>query len=123
MLERLGELPGAELSLVLKVDGKRYTCSGSEEWSRFTGPRLIESGRFLQRADVTDLVFLSEAGERLNVEARFETIAWADRLGLVLAARPGLQKIAVGKEAFGRVAVTLGGRHSRCRRYCRLKML
>ena len=83
-------LPPAELALNITAGGKTYRCTAGGAWTEFTGPRLIESGRFLQRADVTDLVFTAEDGARLNVEARFETVAWPDRLGLILAARPGL---------------------------------
>jgi len=101
--ESLAALPGAELALQISANGKNYLCRGAEEWTRFTGPRLIESGRFLQRADVTDLVFMADSGERLNVEARFETLAWSDQLGLILAARPGVQAIVSGEDSFGRV--------------------
>ena len=41
-----------------------------------------------QRADVTDLVFTAKDGTELSVDARFETVAWPDRLALILAARP-----------------------------------
>lgn len=96
------DLPAAELQLMIAVNGQRYQCTGAEPWGRFSGPRTIESGRFLQRADVTDLVFESKDGDRLNVEARFESVAWSDRLGLILAAGPGLQSIRAGEESFGR---------------------
>lgn len=99
----LDELPPAELELAIVVDGVRHVCSRGGEWTRHGGPRLIESGIFLQRADVTDLVFTSPAGEVLNVAARFETIAWPDRLGFVLAARPGRKEIVSGEASFGRV--------------------
>lgn len=98
----------AELDLTITTDGKTYRCTEGGKWSRFTGPRLIESGRFLQRADVTDLVFRSDDGERLNVEARFETAAWAHRLGLILAARPGVQPIPAGDSCFGKVGGGFG---------------
>lgn len=101
-------LPPAELTLAITADGKTYRCTEGGKWSRFTGPRLIESGRFLQRADVTDLVFRSESGERLNVEARFETAAWADRLGLILAARPGIEPIVAGEASFGKIGGGFG---------------
>lgn len=96
-------LPAAELALTMTVDGKVYRCMTGGKWSRYTGPRLIESGRFFQRGDVTDLEFKAEDGTRLNVEARFETAAWADRLAMTLAARPGERSIAVGEASFGRV--------------------
>lgn len=64
-------LPAAELEMKLIVDGKAYRCTSGAKWSQFAGPRLIESGRFMQRADVTDLVFASDDGAKLDVEARF----------------------------------------------------
>jgi len=98
----------AELDLTLTVNGRSYHCREGGKWGRFTGPRLVESGRFLQRADVTDLVFKSAEGERLNVEARLETVAWADRLALIFAARPGLQLIQAGEASFGKIGGGFG---------------
>ena len=102
------ELPPAELALSITTGGRTYRCTGGGAWSQFKGPRLIESGRFLQRADVTDLVFTTEEGARLNVEARFEAVAWPDRLGLILAARPGMLPIPAGETCFGRVGGGFG---------------
>ncbi|MCX6854556.1 MAG: LamG domain-containing protein [Verrucomicrobia bacterium] len=102
------KLPAAELALSITVDGTRYRCTAGGKWSRFTGPRLIESGCFFQRADVTDLEFNADDGSRLNVEARFETAAWSDRLGLILAVRPGLLPIRAGESSFGRVGGGFG---------------
>ncbi|NNM30486.1 MAG: hypothetical protein HKO57_13270, partial [Akkermansiaceae bacterium] len=99
----LGKLPGAELELKIVVDGTAYRCRTGAEHTRFGGPRLVESGRFFQRADVTDLLFTADDGAHLNVEARFETLAWPDRLGLILAARPGRMPIVAGDRSFGRV--------------------
>lgn len=93
---KLGARP-AELELILEVDGQRYQNSGGGKWSRHGGPRLIESGGILERADVTDLEFRAEDGSKLNVEARFETVAWSDRLGLIFWARPG--KNGTGKNS------------------------
>lgn len=101
-------LPAAELALTIAANGRTYRCTAGGPWTNFTGPRLIESGRFVQRADVTDLVFAAEDGTRLNVEARFETVAWPDRLGLILAARPGLQPIPAGEACFGRIGGGFG---------------
>jgi hypothetical protein len=97
-----GDAP-ADLELKITVGDKVYRATGGGKWTRFTGPRLIESGRCFQRADVTDLVFQSEDGETLNTEARFETAAWPDRLGLILAAGPGLQPIRSGEASFGMI--------------------
>ena len=101
-------LPGADLDLRLTVDGKVFQCRGGGKWSRWGGPRLIESGKFFQRGDVTDLIFAADDGVKLNVDARLETSGWADRLNFVLAARPGLKAIAPGEKSFGRVAGGFG---------------
>ena len=101
-------LPAADLALTITANGKIYRCTAGGKWTNHRGPRLIESGRFVQRADVTDLVFTAEDGSRLNVEARFETVAWPDRLSLVLAARPDLVPIPVGETCFGRAGGGFG---------------
>jgi len=106
--ESLGELSGAKLALTATVDGKVYRCTGSSPWSRFEGPRLIESGRFLQRSDVRGLVFTSADGVVLNGESRLEVIAWPDQLGFALFVRPGLQSIVGGDMSFGRVGGGFG---------------
>ena len=92
----------ANLELVITAGGREFRCRRGGAWSARTGPRLIESGRFFQRADVTDLEFRDAEGGRLNVEARFETAAWSDRLGVVFAARPGTQAIQPGEASFGK---------------------
>ncbi|MBM4086586.1 MAG: LamG domain-containing protein, partial [Planctomycetes bacterium] len=94
-------LPPADLALTITADGKEYRCTGGGKWTQHGGPRLIESGRFMQRADVTGLVFTAADGARLNVEARLETVAWPDRLALLLAARPGRLPIPAGETCFG----------------------
>jgi len=101
-------LPPAELSLAITVNGKRYRCTAGGKWGRSAGPRLIESGRFVQRADVTGLVFSGDDRARLIVDARFETVAWPDRLGLILAVRPGLLSIPAGQACFGRIGGGFG---------------
>lgn len=104
----VGEAPAADLDLKITANGKEYRCVKGGEWTRHTGPRVIESGRFLQRSDVTDLEFESENGERLNAETRFETVVWPDQLGLRLFARPGESAISPGEESFGRVTGGFG---------------
>ena len=96
------------LELTLTANGKRYQCTEGGKWSRFGGPRVIEAGRLMQRSDVTDLVFTSANGGKLNLEARFETAAWPDRLALIFAARPGLQPIEKGDASFGKVGGGFG---------------
>ncbi|MCU0961453.1 MAG: LamG domain-containing protein [Pirellulaceae bacterium] len=97
------QLPPAQLDLTITADGTVYRATAGGEWSDFRGPRLIESGRFVQRADVTDLVFTADDGHRLNVDSRLETVAWPDRLALILAARPAYAPIPAGEVCFGRV--------------------
>jgi hypothetical protein len=94
-------LPPADLELTLSANGKTHRCTAGGPWTTHGGPRLIESGRLVQRGDVTDLVFTDDGGNRVNLEARFETAAWPDRLGLLLAARPGAKAIVPGEESFG----------------------
>lgn len=101
-------LPPAELALEISVNGRDYRCTGSEGASRHGGPRLVEAGRIFQRADVTDLIFRTEEGEKLEVEARFETVAWGDRLGLIFEARPGLAPIMKDEDSFGKVGGGFG---------------
>jgi hypothetical protein len=101
-------LPPAELGLTIAIGGKAYRCDAGAKWTPFAGPRLVESGRFVQRADVTDLLFTAADGARLNVEARFETVAWPDRLALILAARPGVAPIPAGEGCFGRLGGGFG---------------
>jgi hypothetical protein len=85
-------LPAADLELTITVNNRTWRCTAGKSWTKLAGPRLIASGRFLQQTDVTDLVFTADDGTRLNVEARFEMIAWPGRLGFILAARPGQQR-------------------------------
>lgn len=101
-------LPPAVLDCTLTANGKIYRCSAGGTWSQFGGPRLIESGRFVQRGDVTGLEFTAGDGSRWDAEARLETVAWPDRLSLIFAARPGLQPIQAGEAGFGRVGGGFG---------------
>jgi len=101
-------LPAADLGLFIEADGTTYRCSAGAAWDRTAGPRLIESGRWVQRADVNGLVFTSSDGRQLTADARFETIAWPDRLALVLAVRPPLTPIAAGDISFGRLGGGFG---------------
>jgi hypothetical protein len=101
-------LPPAELKASIKVGDRIYHATAGGKWTDFNGPRLVESGRWLQRADITDLVFSAEDGGRLNVESRLEMAAWPDRLAIILAARPGLLPIPAGEACFGRVGGGFG---------------
>jgi len=95
-------LPPADLELSITVHGRRYRCVKGGTYRSHAGPRLIESGRFLQRCDITDLRFEDDEGNALGVEAYYEMVAWPDRLNMLLQARPALQPIGAGP-SFGRV--------------------
>ena len=101
-------LPPADLGLFVSADGTTYRCTAGAAWHRNGGPRLIESGRWVQRADVNGLVFTASDGRKLAADARFETIAWPDRLALMLAVRPSLAPIAKGGTCFGRIGGGFG---------------
>ena len=96
------DLPPSDIELSLRIGDKTYRCVGAEPHSRFGGPRLIDAGTFLQRADVTGLRFVAEDGSSPDVETRLETIAWPDRLGWLFAARPAVEPILPGPASFGR---------------------
>ena len=83
-------LPPADLGLTIRVGGKTYRCTGtsSRELGVPSPGRLIESGRFVQRADIKYLRFADEGGEVLPCRARLETVAWPDTLVLRLEASP-----------------------------------
>ena len=104
----IAALPPADLAVSIRVDGETYRCTGAAAYDGTSGPRLIESGRWLQRADVTGLVFTAADGRTLAADARLETIAWTDRLGLLLAVRPALEPLPAGDRCFGRVGGGFG---------------
>ena len=104
-------LPAAELELSVTVDGTEYRCVRGGKHTAHGGPRVIDSGRFVQRADVTDLVFEDKGGRRLAAEARLEAIAWPDRLTLVLEARPqGGRAAGTWREASMGISVGVAGK-------------
>ena len=75
-------LPPAALELTAQTDAGKYACVAGGH------PRLIESGRYLQRADIEGLVFADSAGTALPAECRLEIVAWPDRLTLLLEIVP-----------------------------------
>ncbi len=87
--------------ITITVDGIKYEIKRGKPWDGKTGPRLIESGRFLQRADILGLDAIDSAGRKLDGEFRFETTAWPDRLTFSLHARPPLESIPEGQSCFG----------------------
>lgn len=104
----VSSLPPADLGLFVRVDGAVYRCTAGRPWDRLAGPRLIASGRWVQRADVDGLVFTADDGRVLNADARLETVAWPDRLAVIMAVRPGLEPIPGGDACFGRVGGGFG---------------
>jgi hypothetical protein len=97
----LANLPSANLSLKIIVDGIEYSCIQGGKHTPLDGPRLVESGRFSQRADITKLIFSDKNGNNLDVDARFEVSAWSDRLTLLFFAKPICEKPDDGwKNAF-----------------------
>jgi hypothetical protein len=101
-------LPEAELQLRVRAGDRVFRVGSGGPWTTFGGPRLVESGRFLQRADVTGLTFTAEDGTPGNVEGRFETVAWPDRLGLVFHAGPGRSAVPAGEASFGKIGGGFG---------------
>jgi hypothetical protein len=101
-------LPPAELSLGLRVGERVYRAVGAARWDGILGPRLVESGRWFQRADILGVRFADETGAVLGGDFRLETTAWPDRLGFALHARPPLEDFAEGERAFGRIGGGFG---------------
>jgi hypothetical protein len=104
----IDRLPPAELSLTIDSGGKTYRCTSVAPWDGILGPRIVESGRFLQRADLNGLVFTADDGDRLAADARLEVTGWPDRLALSLAAKPALAPIPTGEASFGRLGGGFG---------------
>ena len=89
--EAVFALPKGILDLSVTTGGTTYTCvrGAVDQRDHFNFPiRLIESGRFVQRIDVLQLVFEDKAGRRLNAAGRLEMVAWPDRLRLLLEVTP-----------------------------------
>ena len=89
------DLPQAQLTLAVWVEGVKHACVGSEYIKENTmiGPtdsrfRIIDSGRFAQRADVVGLVFKDEKNNELKAQGRLEIVAWPDRLTLLFELTP-----------------------------------
>lgn len=89
--EVITQLPEAHLELAVAVDGVRYVCTsaaGSKKDESQYPVRIIESGRFLQRADIAQLVFEESGGMRLAAQGRLEIVGWPDRLSWILEITP-----------------------------------
>ena len=93
--------PPGRLYVNLVIDGQAYQVKRGKPWDGKEGPRLIASGRFLQRGDVLGLELQNKEGKGLEGEFRLETVAWPDRLNIILHARPPLLPIPEGEACFG----------------------
>lgn len=85
------DLPTAALHLGVMVGSTQYRCVRAVPNGRETieSPvRIIESGRFVQRADMQRLEFEDGQGRRLDARGRLEMEAWPDRLILTLEVTP-----------------------------------
>lgn len=84
-------LEEVRFELSVSVGQTRFVCKSAaqDRGDSINYPvRIIESGRFLQRADVLQLVFADDAGRQLDADGRLEMIAWPDRLSLLLEITP-----------------------------------
>jgi len=84
-------LPPADIQLTVTVGNMVYTCVGTGGNGRketANTARLIESGRFLQRGDIENLLFMDADDNPLKATGRLEVLAWPDRLALLLEVVP-----------------------------------
>src|SRR5688572_8768247 len=77
------KLPAAELSMEIEQNGRRYRAAravhDTSDWLNYPA-RIIDSGRFVQRADILHVEFEDGARTKLPTRGRLEIIAWPDRL-------------------------------------------
>ena len=106
-------LPSAALDIAVEVDRVRYRLVGVE--SRIKDAlvfpvRLIESGRWLQRFDVQQLIFENDKKERLDADGRLEVIAWPDFLSFTVELKPlgdlGNRQVRISCELVGEGAAS-----------------
>lgn len=92
--EPVNKQPPARLALSVTVAGTRYRCEyaagGQEDEANFP-IRIIDSGRFVQRADILNLRFADDAGIPLETEGRLEVVATPRRLHLILEVTPRVE--------------------------------
>lgn len=79
--------PGADLKIQFTARGKIYrairAAKNTKDWLNYPA-RIIDSGRFVQRADILQVEFETAAGEKFPSEGRLEITAWPDHLTLHL---------------------------------------
>lgn len=78
-------LPNADFEWKLITSDVEYLTSGSKEKEK---TRTIDSGRFVQRFDLTDLTFESTQGDLIQASGRLEIIALPDFTSLIFAIKP-----------------------------------
>ena len=90
-------LPTIHMGLTVTIGKNRYLCRSGQQ------PRLIASGRWLQRGDVMGLVFKDTRGKAFPGQGRLEFFAWPDRLSFVLSVIPDrdLTDVSFGIEVNG----------------------
>lgn len=96
------------LQLEVSLGESTYFCIGTDN-SALKGLesplRIIETGHYLQRFDINNLVFQNGKGEQLSGTGRLEVVAWPDRISLLLevslpdSAAPGRVRVALKSEA------------------------
>jgi hypothetical protein len=92
--EAVVSLPKGKLDISITLDGQVYRCvrGATDQKDEINFPiRIIDSGRFFQRADILGLEFEDERGNRLPLKSRVEIAAWPDRLTLVWEATPEIE--------------------------------
>lgn len=92
--EPVNKLAPAELRLSVTVEGTTYRCveaAGNQEDEANFPVRIIESGRFVQRADILNLKLVNDREVPLDAEGRLELIATPQRLYLLLEVTPRVE--------------------------------
>jgi len=95
-------LPPSRLELSIVIDGVRYRCTGhsgkiKQPTYKYFPFRIIDSGRFVQRFDILDLVFVDDNGNVAEVDTRLEFLAWPEEFILALDITP--------RQDFGRLEI------------------
>ncbi len=92
--EVIFNLPSPDLTLIVSVDGEDFHCvRGTVDQSdRLDFPvRIIDSGRYVQRADILQLTFKNKSGEQLEAEGRLEITALPERLSFLFELSPKVE--------------------------------
>ncbi len=103
----------ARLRIRIEKNGVLYTCTGAvPQDASGQNVRLIESGQFVQRFDLTQLIFTDTLGNELGEHPRLEITAWADRVTFLLDAGmvEGVEKTAISIVSPGGKTYRAGGR-------------